>query len=447
MALQDQIKEAQAEGYSSQEIVQFLSQSNPQVAEAVKEGYQPDEIISFVSQSATAPSPLKTAVTGALQNLLPSRSTLEAPLTASNKVGTMVEAGGAGLSNLAAGNPLGQASQDVTNVEQGTPPTSTAGKVGSTIGSFFTPNQIAMTTLGGEAIAPMIRSASTPVVKGLVNAFPKISDAFGASPSAISALAESPEAVANAASMPETAKNVAGTVQGLRTSGMEAASAGKALLSDTTPVTGLRDQVMNYAATLANSPGADAADKAAADYASEYAKKLPLNPSEADVNELIEDLDSKINTKFNAANPSPTYEAKMAIRRTLSEALQDQNPAYAKAMAQSSATQAPAKLLEQSFGVQGGNPSDRTINALMSKSNPSALATQKVLAGTPGLPADFLDQIRNAVAKNALQNTLVGKIGLRTAPYMGPAIQGGVQVAPTLGNAAYQTVQGLTNGQ
>jgi hypothetical protein len=472
MALQDQIKSAQAEGYSSQEIIQFLAQSNPQVKEAVSEGYRPDEIISFLNQSSVAPQGVMGAVNAALNTarpLGPTPADLTPITNASEQVGNIVKAGGAGLGNLLAhpmtsaqdilnasanavtgGNrpvsnpsPVTSAATDIANVEQGQSPATTAGTVGSTIGSFFTPNQIGLQTMGGAAapvIAKGLGNLATPVVKGLVNAFPKLSDMVGAAPEAISALAENPEAVAGAKALPEVASDVAGTVQGLSTKGMDIAKAGRAALSDETPVVGLRDKLMNYAANLAKGPAADEADQAAADYVLKYAKSLDLNPSESDIGDAISDLDDKINTKYNKANPGPLADAKRGIRRTLSQALQAQNPEYANAMAQSQATFEPTEALSKSFGVEGGSPSDRTIKALRNKNTADALGTQRALTSFPGLS----DTINNAVAKDALQKSLLGKLALYLAPNVGGAVQGGVQALPIAGNAAAQTVQGLT---
>lgn len=382
---------------------------------------------------------------------------------ASKEAGNMVKGGAAGIADLDASimpqaanlvtgsnlpapsmtDALSQAGQDATDVSNGGSATSTAGKVGSTVGSFFTPNQIALQALGGAAAKPIatgLGNMATPVIKGLVNAFPKLSDAVGAAPEAVSALAESPEAVSNAASLPDTAQSVAGTVQGLSKQGMDIASAGKAALSDETPVVGLKDKLMNYAANLQKGPAADEADKAAADYVSQFAKNMELNPSESDIGDMIGDLDDKINTKYNQANPTAVSQAKIGIRRMLSQALQGQNPEYAKAMSQSAATFEPTEALSKSFGVEGGSPSDRTVQALRNKNSPDAIATQRALGAIPGLS----DTISNSVAKDALQKSLLGKLALYLAPKIGGMVQGGVQSLPIAGNAAAQTVQGLT---
>jgi hypothetical protein len=401
------------------------------------------------------------AVGNAVKNLLPSKETLEAPMTASKKLGTMVEAGGAGIGDIDANllpraanlipgvnmktepflPAVQQAGTDVENVMKGLAPETAAGKAGKFVGSFFTPNQIAMQAIGGAAAEPIVAGLgkiATPVSKFAVNAFPKVSNFLGAAPEAVSALAENPEAVSEAASLPEMAETVAGKVKGLGESGIEAAQAGKAALSDTTPVVGLKDKLMNYAANLANSSGADEADQAAADYVTKYAKNLDLNPSELDVKELIEKMDDKINTKFEQANPTMLTEAKKAIRQTLNEALTAQNPAYAKAMAEASGTFAPQETLSKAFSLKEGAPSDATIQALRNKANPEALATQKALSTTfPGLAQN----IGNSAAKAALQQNLLGKLGLFGAPKLGPAIAGAIKGVPATGNAVYQ---GLT---
>lgn len=49
--LRTQIQQAKQEGYSDDEIVRYLSNSNQQVSEALREGYSPAEIISYVSQT------------------------------------------------------------------------------------------------------------------------------------------------------------------------------------------------------------------------------------------------------------------------------------------------------------------------------------------------------------------------------------------------------------
>lgn len=49
--LRTQINQAKQEGYSDEDIVQYLSQTNQQVSAAIQEGYAPSEIVSFLSQA------------------------------------------------------------------------------------------------------------------------------------------------------------------------------------------------------------------------------------------------------------------------------------------------------------------------------------------------------------------------------------------------------------
>lgn len=49
--LRNQIRQAKQEGYSDEDIVQYLSQTNQQVSAAIQEGYAPSEIVSFLSQA------------------------------------------------------------------------------------------------------------------------------------------------------------------------------------------------------------------------------------------------------------------------------------------------------------------------------------------------------------------------------------------------------------
>jgi hypothetical protein len=61
-----------------------------------------------------------------------------------HNLGTRAKAGYAGLANLVSGNGLNQAASDVENVNEGQSPETTAGKIGSAVGSLVTPEQIAL---------------------------------------------------------------------------------------------------------------------------------------------------------------------------------------------------------------------------------------------------------------------------------------------------------------
>ena len=64
--LKDQIQEAIDQGYSKEEVIQYLSENDAQIKEAMSEGYSPDEIITFVS--GKEPLTTREVVTGAVKS-------------------------------------------------------------------------------------------------------------------------------------------------------------------------------------------------------------------------------------------------------------------------------------------------------------------------------------------------------------------------------------------
>ena len=450
MTTAKQILDARAAGYSDADIAQHLS---PAYQTAKAAGYSDQEIINHFL------SPGDQTLLGNMASLN-GKGPIDDLMSMSSEAGKMVKAGGAGIADIDAAllpraanmipgvdmeepsmsGAVLNAGQDVQNVMADKAPEQPAGKAGEFVGSFFTPNQIALQALGGAVAKPIVNlgaKAVTPVIKGLVNAFPKLSNLVGAAPEAISTLVDNPEAVNAAKSMPEMAQDVASTVQGLSQKGMEAATAGKELLSDTVKVPGVKDQIMRLAAKMANDPLAQEGDKVAADYVSNVAKQIKEGSTEKQIGELIDALDEKINTKWNKANPGPMTGAQEEIRRILSRALQTQNPTYAKAMATSSGTFEPVQTLTKSLGLGEGAPGDTTVNALRKVTNPDALATQRALLSFPGLS----EQVANAAAKDALQQTLLGKSAMFLAPKINPFLTNAMQTLPAAGNAVYQ---GLT---
>lgn len=59
-----------------------------------------------------------------------------------SEAGNLVKAGGAGIADIASGNGFQQAAADVNKVTNEEEPETGAGKIGSTVGGLFTPNQI-----------------------------------------------------------------------------------------------------------------------------------------------------------------------------------------------------------------------------------------------------------------------------------------------------------------
>lgn len=393
------------------------------------------------------------------KKLLPSKETLEAPLKASEKLGTMVESGGSGIAELSKailpriGNvylpesmefnepgmeeSILQAGRNVEAVMGGLTPETPVGRAGQFMGSFFTPTQIALQATGAKAapyVAQGLGAVAKPVAKFATGAFPRISKALGVGPEAVTRLVENPQAVQAAKSMPQMAEEVAGTVRGLSQKGMDVAKAGKALLSDTKVVTGLEKQLTSFADDIGGGPLAEESDQLAGKYVREIAEKLKDKLTEKEVGALIDSLDKKIGAKWAKANPTVITEAKEGVRRILSRALQDQNKNYAKAMAESAATFEPTEALTKSLGLREGAPSDTTISALRKVIDPEALGTQRALASFPGMAGPVAD----AAARAALQESLLGRSALFMTPKLAPMVSGAVRALPAVGNAIYQ---------
>lgn len=91
----------------------------------------------------------------------------DATVSTIKNLGTMTKAGGAGISNLIAGNDMQQASEDVGKVMEGERPETRSGKVGEFTGGLFTPAQIALQG-GMEAFlaASGIGQLATNILKG-----------------------------------------------------------------------------------------------------------------------------------------------------------------------------------------------------------------------------------------------------------------------------------------
>lgn len=430
MATAKQILDARDAGYSDAEIAQHLSGSGYQKARDA--GYSDQEIMNHFL------SPGDQTLLGNIAS-----SNNRGPLDDLNQLGgNLVKAGGAGISDLVSGNGLPQASEDITNVENEQPATSTAGKVGSTVGSFFTPQQIVLQALGGAVAKPIatgLGNMASATMRGLSDITPefagKVAGYFGAEPGAVAALAENPEAVSNAQSMKSAAEDAGSFVKGIGKRGQALADTATAALDAEKDVVGAGDIAQKTLAKLTNDKSAT---ELAKDSLSDIVKQLQKDPSEANVGDAIDKLDDLI--KYNSQSAPDWSNRLRDARQALSTALKTQNPAYKSAIEASAATRVPMKTLSQNLGIKNGLPGDWTINALDKVNDPEALATQRALAALPG-GAQLTGNVANAAAKAALQQGLLGKLALLMAPYASSAVQGGVQAAPAAANAVYQ---GLT---
>lgn len=456
MATAKQILDARAAGYSDAEIAQHLGGKGYDKAKSA--GYSDQEIMNHFL------SPGDQTLLG---NIASSngQGPVDELMGASKDVGNMVKAGGAGIANLIPGavksagdllalNPqqaaqdfpgpqdLSQASEDIGNVEQGQPATSTAGKVGAGIGSFFTPNQIVLQGLGAglaKPIASGIGNVASATMRGLSDITPeiagKIAGYFGAEPGAVASLAESPEAVSNAQSMKGAAEDTGAFLKGIGKRGQQAAEAAKDALSEDTEIEGAGDLAQK---TLGKLTSDKYASQLATDKLADIVKSIQHDSSESNIGQAIDDLDDLI--KYNSKSAPDWSQNLQQVRQQLSSMLKSSNPAYKSAIEASAATRAPLSTLETNLGVKKGLPSDWTIKALDKVNDPDALATQRALTALPG-GTQLAGNVANSSAKAALQQGLLGKLALLFAPHVNSAVSGGIQAAPVAANAVYQ---GLT---
>lgn len=360
---------------------------------------------------------------------------VRSPLT---PVSNAVEAGYSGGADLVAGNGLSQAAQDVHNVLNDASPETTAGKVGKFGGSFFTPTQIALNAAGGAVAKPIaegLGKVASPIVKGLVNNFPKLSEMLGVEPEALNTLIDNPEGVQAAQSAKEMAEDAGSYLKGISKKGMAAAKSATNALSDETPVEGAVDAAQSGLQKLTS---ADVDAPGMKDTLNSIIKSLGKDPSEANVQDAIDKLDDI--TKFNAQNPTDASKVIKSVRQDLSELLKAQNNAYKTGMEASSATREPLKALSQNLGVKNGLPSDGTIRALSKLNNPDALATQRALTILPG-GGQLASNAASSVAKDALKQSLLGKLALNLIPNIGGLTSGAVKAIPTAANTIYQGLQ------
>lgn len=377
-------------------------------------------------------------------------------MDASAKVGNIVKGGAAGIADIDANiipkaanlvqpfhhfeekpflPAVQQAGTDVQNVEAGKSAETAAGRAGATVGSFFTPNQIAMQAAGGAVAKPItagLGAIAKPVISGLVNNFPKIANMIGAAPEAVTALVDNPEGVAAAQDAKGVAEDAATFLKGIGKKGIAAAKGATNALSDKTPVKGAVDAVQSSITKLV---GADANAPGITDTLNDIVKSLGKDPSEVNVQNAIEKLDEV--TTFNAQNPTDASKMVRTVRQDLSNLLKAQNSGYKEGMEASAASREPLKTLSQNLGVKNGKPGDWTIKALSKLNNPDALATQRALTALPGGP-QLAGNAGNSVAKKALQQTLLGKAALGVVPNAGAATSGAINALPTAGNAVYQ---------
>jgi hypothetical protein len=458
---------------------------------------------------------LKTA-----RPLGPTTEDLKQVTDASGKLGTMVEAGGAGLAdfvpyaykktqqtlNTAADAIAGpahrakpnpslsgttmQAGRDVSNVMAGVSPETTAGKVGKTVGSFFTPNQIILQALGAKA-APLIASGAVKGVGKVANAVGRFlapesevaipagqklaSEVLGpltsVEPEALQQVMANAPAVKAAASYPQLAEQVAGAMTKLDShigdlnKVVEGTLDANKMMS-TEPMINAIQKAKELAGTT-GSVESEAVIENLNRLQDNILKRYGKTISEVDVHRWIQGIQGETKFPGVSAVESAMNAAKKRAGGIVNDALKAANKEYAAAKGPLADAIGLKDNLAKSMGVEkaAGEPwsiKNVTVSKLRSLLNPENVAqTQKLLqelSGVPGVP-DFTQAVKQTAAKAAIGAR--APIGYRVAtmglggrlPALGGTLAGlvpqagkaaantldfGVKAIPAAANAVYQ---------
>jgi len=447
------------------------------------------------SSFTPAPQGVMGAIGAAAKSLLPSKDTLMAPINASKKLGTMVEAGGAGIGDIDANllpraanlipgvnmktepflPAVQQAGTDVNNVLAGLAPETAAGKAGKFVGSFFTPNQIALQATGEAAAAPIVKGLGSVVNKvgeflapASEEALPGAAKAAGNVLSTLSGVGtpeletvmSNPEAVNAAKTFPQVAEDVAGSMNKLteHIGNLETAASGALDASKTMPVGTMTDAIEAELKALkmadVSTPAMENTETVLEGMLDKIKNKGTM--TEPEVAKWVKSVQGKIN--WNDPLGSELNEALTHVQSTVNDALKAQNPAYAEATENFSNAVNLKNDLSSAMGVskEAGlagkfEPENVSVAKLKGLLNPdSAIATKKMLgqfAQVPGVP-NYLDIAKQAAAKAALGGGFRPRLaGILAGLVPGAgdlasnAVSGGIQSIPAAGNAVYQ---GLT---
>ncbi len=444
-------------------------------------------------------SPEPQGVMGALgvaaKRLLPSKETLMAPLTASNKLGTMVEAGGAGMGDIDANilpraanlipgvnmktepflPAINQAGADVRNVMSGLAPETTAGKAGKFVGSFFTPNQIAMTAAGEAAAKPIVKGLGYGINKlgslfapASEEALPGAAKAVGNALSTVSGVGTpeletvmtNPSAVQAAKTFPQVAEDVASSMNKLteHVGSLEKAATAaldpKATLPVSTMVDAINAELKSIKMADVVTPAMENSQKVLEGMLEKVQNRGTMTQPE--VAKWVKSVQGKIN--WNDPLGTDLNEALTHVQGAVNDALKAANPEYATATGHFADAVNLKNDLSRAMGVskEAGltgkfSPENVSVAKLRGLLNPdSAVATKKMLgqfAQVPGVP-NYLDIAKQAAAKAALGQGARARLAGFLAglvPGAGQAAEtaasGAIQSVPAAGNAVYQ---GLT---
>jgi len=447
----------------------------------------------YDTSSFSAPSSgILDAVGAAAKRLLPSKATLMAPMTASNKLGTMVEAGGAGIGDIDANllpraanlipgvsmptkpflPAVQQAGQDVNNVMAGLAPETTAGKIGKTVGSFFTPNQIALQATGEAAAKPIIEGLGAGVNKlGTLLAPASEAELPGAAKAAGNALSTvsgvgtpeletvmaNPGAVEAAKTFPQVAEDVAGSMNkltdhigALEKTANATLDASKSL-SVSPMVDAINAEIKAIKMADVTTPAMENAEEVLQGMLDKIKDKGTM--TEPEVAKWVKNVQSKVN--WNDPLGTDLNEALTHVQSTVNDALKASNPEYATATEHFADAVNLKNDLSKAMGVSKESgftgkftPENVSVAKLKGLLNPdSAIQTKKLLgqfAQVPGVP-NYLDVAKQAAAKAALGQGARARLAGFLAglvPGAGRAAEtaatGGLEAIPAAGNAVYQ---------
>lgn len=399
------------------------------------------------------------------------------------KLGTAVEAGGAGIGDILTGKGLPQAAETVQNVMEDKKPTTMSGKTGKFVGSFFTPAQIALQYTGAKFAPAILKGLgkganwtgnliSRPTEAALPAAQKGASEVIGAltgaEPEALQQVMLNAPKVKAAASFPQLADEMAVSMNKLSTHIGDLEKVANATLN---PKNLIGADKLNGALQTAIEGVGDAAlpevnstREVLQTLATQLKAKYPNGVIPEDkVAMWVKDIQKGIN--WNDPTGTVRNEALSKVQGIVNEILKKQNPAYEAAEAKLAEAIGLKNNLAQSMGLtreagKSWSAKDVAVTKLRGLMTPenkaSTVKMLKELAKVPGMK-DILKEVELTAAKESIEAPATGAhklFGLGTRlPALGGVMAGlvpGVEkavstalpyatrIAPPLANTVYQ---------
>lgn len=283
----------------------------------------------------------------------------------------------------------------------------------ATIGSLLFPaakGVMGMRSAAGEAIAP---KTSPGIAKRVFAKGAKV--AFGTPEEAVLARMENPNAVKTAFShadladqMSGSVKNLSETIKSLSDEASKTLSSSPYIEDGAIPKTKIAAAIKSARRDLGGVFSNDAqAASGALERVAGYYKKLKSTVSEAQVKDLIQQIDGDIDWKNVAANK--TNKALAGVRTRLDAMLKSQNTNYKEAMVPVDESMRVMGKIQKTFGIEnepqrGFFPNDQAPNRLRTALKEDKLGTQRTLDRFQKLTGeDWATKIKNANAKEAFE--------------------------------------------